>query len=102
MSAEIINIELVYAHESQQTLMALTVPAGTTLLEAVKRSGLLERFPEIKAAELKLGVFSKLEKSPESRVLQAGDRVEIYRPLLLDPKEARKLRAEKAKNKRSV
>jgi putative ubiquitin-RnfH superfamily antitoxin RatB of RatAB toxin-antitoxin module len=58
-------------------------------------------FPEIDLATAPMGIFSKIEPSPSTRILQPGDRVELYRPLELDPKEARRLRAERAKAKRS-
>lgn len=96
-----IAIEITYALPETQTLLSLNVPAGTTLLQAVQLSGLLQRFPEIDAAAATYGIFSKIEKSPGERILQAGDRIEIYRPLQIDPKEARKARAEKAKAKRT-
>lgn len=99
-NVDTIAIELVYALPDQQTLLALQVPVGCSVIEAVKRSGLLERFPEIDMQTASFGIFSKLEKLPAQRVLQAGERVEIYRPLLIDPKEARKARAEKARKKR--
>lgn len=95
-----VAIEIAYALPEAQTLLSLDVPAGTTLLQAVQLSGILQRFPEIDAARASYGIFSKIEKSPAERVLQAGDRIEIYRPLLIDPKEARKARAEKARARR--
>lgn len=74
-------------------MIPLTVPAGTTAIEAIRRSGIQERFPEIEISSLRIGVFGRL--CPPERVLAAGDRVEIYRPLLADPKEVRrKLAAE--------
>jgi len=100
-SADLITIEVAYATAEQQTLLRLPVPVGTTMSEAVQRSGILQRFPEIDPATVTLGIFSRMEKAPARRVLQEGDRVEIYRPLLIDPMEARKARAEKAKKKRA-
>jgi uncharacterized protein len=64
------------------------VPAGTTAIEAVRLSGIEEQFPEIDLGKHRLGVFGKLCKP--DRVLNAGDRVEIYRPLLVDPRAARR------------
>jgi hypothetical protein len=63
--------------------------------EAIERSGIIERFPEIDLAKNKVGIFGKLAKL--DKVLQPGDRVEIYRPLIADPKEARKKRAAQGK-----
>lgn len=90
-----IRIEVVYALPERQEIVALDVPAGTTLREAVELSGIAGRFPsgEIDIAHAVLGVFGKLEKHPERRVLADGDRVEIYRPLRIDPNSARLRRA---------
>lgn len=99
-NAEVVSIELAYALPEQQILLSLQLPAGSTLQDAVLASGLAARFPEISNAGARFGVFGKIEKDPAARVLQSGDRVEIYRPLLIDPKEARKARAAKAKAKR--
>ncbi len=96
-SAELIPVEVVYAKPQVQRLIALQLPVGSTLWQAVRQSGLLEQCPELAARgeELRgnVGIFGK--PVPADSVLQAGDRVEIYRPLLIDPKEARRLRAEK-------
>lgn len=100
-SAEMIRVEVVYARPDVQRLVTLDVPAGTTMTEAVGRSGLLQEFPEIDLVSAPMGIFSKPEPSPATRVLLAGDRVELYRPLVMDPKEARKARAAKARAKRA-
>ena len=88
-----ITIEVAYAKPEKQSIISLQVKPGTTLLEAIKLSGMLEQFPEIDLAEAKFGVFSKI--SPPETVLRERDRVEIYRPLIADPKESRRKRAEK-------
>jgi putative ubiquitin-RnfH superfamily antitoxin RatB of RatAB toxin-antitoxin module len=90
-SAELINVEVAYARPDEQLIIKLEVPPGTTLREAIERSGILEQFGEIDLAEARVGIFGKLKKPDE--VLRAGDRVEIYRPLIADPKEVRKQRA---------
>lgn len=84
-------VEVAYARPDEQVVVSITVPAGATLEQAVRQSRILEHFPEIDLATAKVGVFSK--RSPLSRVLAAGDRVEIYRPLLADPRQARQQRA---------
>jgi uncharacterized protein len=99
-NADTINIEVAYALPDEQILLALEVPGGSTVLDAVQISGLVARFPAISRAETRFGIFGKIEKEPALRRLKAGERVEIYRPLLIDPKEARKARAAKAKAKR--
>lgn len=99
---DVISVEVAYGLPTEQVLLTLTVPAGTTLRQAVRLSRVAERFPEIDPERVSLGVFGKLEKDPDGRVLRAGERVEIYRPLLIDPKEARRLRAERAKARREA
>lgn len=86
-----IEIEVAYANPEQQVVVKLSVPPGTALTDAIRLSGLLQRFPEISLAGLQAGIFGVVCKPEHS--LQAGDRVEIYRPLLHDPKEARRQRA---------
>jgi hypothetical protein len=76
-------------------LLRLKVPSGTTAEEAVQRSGILEQYPELDLSRSKLGIFAKVVPNP--RVLREGDRVEIYRPLLADPKAVRQQRAEEGK-----
>lgn len=90
-----IDIEVVYALPAKQTLLKQQVAAGTTVLEAVRVSGILEKHPEIDIATTKLGIFGKLVK-PDT-VLREKDRIEIYRPLIADPKEVRRKRAEEGK-----
>ena len=94
MSAKI-NIEVVYALPGEQTLLKLPVAEGTTVIEAVKLSGILEKYPEISLPANKLGIFGKLTKA--DTVLREKDRIEIYRPLIADPKEVRRKRAEEGK-----
>lgn len=99
---ETITIEVAYGLPQEQALLTLVVPAGTTVREAARLAGLAVRFPAIDIEQAPLGVFGKLCKAPETQRLQDGDRVEIYRPLLIDPKEARRLRAERAKARRAA
>jgi hypothetical protein len=91
--SEKIFIEVAYATPAEQELLALDVEQNTTAEEAVKLSGILELFPEIDLSKNKLGIFGKVV--PATQVLQDKDRVEIYRPLIADPKESRRRRAEK-------
>ncbi|MEM9100967.1 MAG: RnfH family protein [Pseudomonadota bacterium] len=90
-----ILIEVAYALPDKQTLLALQVPEGTRVAEAIHLSGILDKHPEIDTQVNKVGIFSKLAKLDTE--LRDKDRVEIYRPLIADPKEARRKRAEKAK-----
>jgi putative ubiquitin-RnfH superfamily antitoxin RatB of RatAB toxin-antitoxin module len=95
MSDEKIYVELVYALPAEQLLLKSEVPKGTTIAEAVKLSGILDKFPEIDVEKGKFGIFGKLSKT--DTVLRERDRIEIYRPLIADPKEVRRKRAEEGK-----
>ncbi len=88
---ETIAVEVAYARPEEQLILPVELPAGSTLRQAVEQSGILQRFPEIDPQQMKAGIFGKLKKPDQ--VLQPGDRVEIYRPLIADPKEVRKQRA---------
>jgi len=90
-----INVEVVYALPHDQKLIRKQLPEGSTLLAAVEASGVLEQHPEINPASAKFGIFGKLAKG--DTVLRDMDRVEIYRPLIADPKEVRRKRAEEGK-----
>ena len=92
-----IVIEVVYALPAKQKLVSLSLPVGTTVREAALRSGLEAHFPGLDLASAPLGIFGKAVARPEERVLEEGERVEIYRPLIADPKEVRKQRAARAK-----
>lgn len=96
MDKQNIAVEVAYALADKQKLITLTVPAGTTVREAALRSGMDGHFPGIDLANAPLGIFGKAVGKPDERVLEEGERVEIYRPLIADPKEVRKQRAAKA------
>ena len=93
-----INVEVAYALPDVQRVISLEINEGTELLAAVKQSGVLEEFPEIDLDNSKLGIFGKLKKA--DTVLREGDRVEIYRKLIADPKQVRKDRAAQGKKTR--
>lgn len=95
MSDNKIKVEVTYALPHEQTLLKLEVPLGSTISEAVKLSGLAEKYPEIDLLKGKFGIFGKLSKV--DTVLREKDRIEIYRPLIADPKEVRRKRAEEGK-----
>ena len=90
-----IMVEVVYALPDKQRLLRLNLPAGTNMRKAVLRSGIQQHFPGLDVQQAPLGIFGKAVAKPEERVLEEGERVEIYRPLLADPKEVRKQRAAK-------
>ena len=93
--ADTIQIEVVFALADRQDVIPLTLAAGTTLKQAVEASGLPAKYPDIDLVKGKFGIYSKLAK-PDT-VLRDRDRVEIYRPLIADPKEERKQRAAEGK-----
>lgn len=92
-----IAVEVVYALAERQKLLRLSVPLGTTVREAALRSGMQQFFPGLDLSQAPLGIFGKAVSKPEERILEEGERVEIYRPLIADPKEVRKQRAAKAR-----
>lgn len=89
-----ISVEVVYALPHIQTLLIVKLSQGATVDEAIKLSGILEMHPEINLDNDKFGIFGKLSKA--DAVLRDRDRIEIYRPLLADPKEIRRQRAKQA------
>ena len=89
------NIEVIYALPHEQFLGKIQAPQGATVIEAIRLSGVMEKHPEIDLEKNKLGVYGKLSKA--DAVLRDRDRVEIYRPLLADPKEVRRQRAAEGK-----
>jgi len=95
---KIIPIEVAYASANQSWLIPFEVEEGTTVQQAIASSGILEQCLEINLQTNKVGLFSKIIELDV--LVRAGDRIEIYRPLILDPKEARRLRAEKSKQKK--
>jgi uncharacterized protein len=93
-----ITIEVAYAAARGQSVLRLEVKSGTTIGEAIKQSGILQQFPEIDLALNKVGIFGKLART--DTLLRDRDRLEIYRALIVDPKEARRRRAQAAKRSR--
>lgn len=94
-----IRIEVVYALPTEQCVFTSVFNQAVTVQEAIDASGVLERYPEIDLAFNKVGVYGRLVKLDSA--LKDKDRVEIYRPLIADPKEIRRIRAEKAKLEQS-
>ncbi|MCF1427760.1 MAG: RnfH family protein [Shewanella sp.] len=88
-------VDVVYATAQKQKVIPINVAPGTTFIEAARRSRMAEFFPEIDLDKVKLGTFSRAVEHDD--VLEPGMRVEIYRPLIADPKDVRRKRAEKAK-----
>ena len=90
-----IRVEVAYARPDQQVILPVELPAGATLEQAIIQSRILEQFPELDLKTAKVGVFGKLGKL--AATLRNGDRVEIYRPLIADPKVVRKQRTAEGK-----
>ncbi|GAB4181232.1 MAG: RnfH family protein [Wenzhouxiangellaceae bacterium] len=90
-----IQVEVAYALPDRQWLLSVTLPSDATAAAAIDASGIRELVPDLSITADNIGIFS--EKCDLDTVLRDGDRVEIYRPLLIDPKESRRLRAEAAK-----
>ncbi len=88
---EQITVEVAYALPGKQSLLSINVDEGCTAIEAVKLSGMADLYPDMDMKQLQLGIFSI--SCTHDRILKACDRVEIYRPLIADPKEVRKRRA---------
>ena len=93
--SDLIGIEVCYALPERQELVKLKLVANATVQHAVEGSGLMSKFPEITLVESKFGVYGRLVRLDSN--LREGDRVEIYRPLIADPKEVRRKRAEEGK-----
>jgi hypothetical protein len=93
--ADSIQVEVIYAKPERQDLVRMKLPQGSTIRQAIDASGLLQRYPEIDPAKVKVGIYGKLGRIDTT--LRNHDRVEIYRPLIADPKEVRKQRAAEGK-----
>jgi uncharacterized protein len=90
-----IAVEVAYARPEMQVVLPVQVPPGATVADALGISGIAERFPEIDLETAKVGIFGKLTRM--DTVLKPRDRVEVYRPLIADPKEVRRQRAAQGK-----
>nr|WP_211215097.1 RnfH family protein [Algicola sagamiensis] len=95
MMSTLITIEVVFALPEKQTLLKLEVEENATVEQAITASGILEHYPEIDLSQNSVGIWNRVAKLTDT--LRDQDRIEIYRPLIADPKEARRRRAEKAK-----
>ena len=95
MITESINVEVAYALPEKQVIRAVNVDAGTTIGAAIVQSGIMMDFPDLELEDAKVGIFGKV--AVMTTALSDGDRVEIYRPLIADPKEVRRKRAAEGK-----
>jgi putative ubiquitin-RnfH superfamily antitoxin RatB of RatAB toxin-antitoxin module len=94
MTDQQISLEVVYGTPEKQALLEVVVEQGTTVEQAILASGIVKRFPDINLDILKVGIWNRTCKLTD--LPKKGDRIEIYSPLIADPKEARRRRAEKA------
>jgi putative ubiquitin-RnfH superfamily antitoxin RatB of RatAB toxin-antitoxin module len=90
---ETVSVEIVYIKPDSQNSLILDVAKDSTIQQAIQHSGILERCQEIDLEKNKVGIYSRIKSL--NTVIESGDRIEIYRPLLADPKEARRQRAKK-------
>ena len=90
---KLISVEVAYATPTQQKIIPFKITEGATIEEAIFRSGILLLFPEIDLMKQTVGIFSKQKKLTD--IVKEGDRIEMYRPLTMDPKEARKKRVKR-------
>lgn len=95
-----IPVEVAYALPDRQVILTVQVPIDATVEQAVERSGILAQFPEVDLAKNKVGIFSRLV--PLTQSVRAQDRIEIYRPLIADPKAARRERAARSEEETSA
>ncbi|MDH5649698.1 MAG: RnfH family protein [Gammaproteobacteria bacterium] len=97
MTAGRIDIEIAYARSDIQLVIPLSLTVGVCARDAIEQSGLLNRFKDIDLSNITIGIFGK--RVDKDYIVKDGDRIEIYRPLTIDPKQARKHRATLAKSK---
>ncbi|WOG27192.1 RnfH family protein [Endozoicomonas sp. 8E] len=97
-----VSIEVAYARPDDYRILTVDVKEGTSVLDAARQSGMESIFSEIDWDSVKLGIFGKAVIRPADQAVKEGDRIEIYRPLIADPKEVRKKRAETAKLKKEA
>lgn len=88
MTEETIDVEVVFALPERQALIEVPVPAGATVADAIVASGIRTRFPGVALDELDVGIWGRVVD--RDKILEAGDRIELYRALEIDPKEARR------------
>jgi putative ubiquitin-RnfH superfamily antitoxin RatB of RatAB toxin-antitoxin module len=90
---EKIKIEVAYARPDLQKILTISVPIGTSVYDAAVVSGIDKIFPEIDFSSIDMGIFGKVVKDPKAQTIREGERIELYRPLIIDPKQARLNRA---------
>ncbi len=99
-SESFVHIEVAYATSEKQMIIPMKVPKGTTVLQAIDFSLIYQHFPEIIPEDMTVGVFGHKISDPAHHIVQDKDRIEIYRPLIANPMEIRRRRAEKLAKKK--
>jgi putative ubiquitin-RnfH superfamily antitoxin RatB of RatAB toxin-antitoxin module len=97
-----ISVEVAYALPGKQAIVPLEVEKGCSVYDAVQQSGIARQFAGLELDNAKLGIFGKAVSKPREREIHEGERVEIYRPLIADPKEVRKERAARVKAEKAA
>ena len=97
MGKDVIKVEVSYALPHRQKILPVEVSPGTSIYDAVAQSGIALQFADLELESAKMGVFGKAIPKPKDIEVSEGDRIEIYRPLIADPKEVRKARAARVK-----
>ncbi len=97
-----IDVEVAYALPDEQLILNIQVAVGTSVFDAAKQSGIEQRFDGLCVDDAPMGIFGKAVRKPKEEIIKAGQRVEIYRPLTIDPKQARANRAAKAAAKKAA
>ena len=100
--SSVVRAEVAYALPERQKIVEVDLPEGSSLRDAALKSGLDAQFDGLDLSKAKLGLFGKVVSKPEQQAIKNGDRVEIYRDLIADPKEVRKQRAAKVKAQKAA
>lgn len=102
MTEQMIKVEVAYAEPKVQKIVNVEIPEGSSAFDAVIASNIASMFEGIDPETIPMGIFGKGVRKPKEEILRAGDRVELYRPLLADPKVIRARRAEKLKKEQAA
>jgi len=95
MAEEQLRVEVAFALPDKQMVLTVDVPPGCSVSEAIERSGIYDQQPQARDLAVAVGIFGKVVKKPEQEPVRDGDRIELYRPLIIDPNQARANRAKK-------
>jgi len=99
MTSDTLPVDVAFALPGEQFVVSLTLARGSVVADAIRESGFTDRFQPYLPEPLRVGIYGRLVEDPTSCLLNAGDRVELYRTLIMDPKEARRQRVEKTRKR---